>query len=79
MWLDYDTPVIDEVMNATYNGKISVNSSYREAPSNMIMAKDFTIDSKTGEGDMNPDTGASSVILFGNIIEISKRSLLRTP
>ena len=58
LWLDYDTPVIDEVMNATYNGKISVNSSYREAPSNMIMAKDFTIDPETGEGDMNPDTGA---------------------
>ena len=58
LWLDYDTPVIDEVMNATYNGKISVNSSYREAPSNMIMAKDFTIDSETTEGDINQDTGA---------------------
>ena len=58
LWLDYDTPVIDEVMNATYNGKISIISTYREAPSNMIMAKDFTLDSETGEGDMNPDTGA---------------------
>ena len=58
LWLDYDTPVIDEVMNATYNGKISVNSSYRETPSNMIIAKDFTIDSETGEGDFNQDTGA---------------------
>ena len=56
LWLDYDTPVIDEVMNATYNGKISIISAYREAPSNMIMAKDFTIDSETGEGDINPDT-----------------------
>ena len=58
LWLDYDTPVSDEVMNATYNGKISVISTYREAPSNMIMAKDFTIDPKTFEGDFNPDTGA---------------------
>ncbi len=57
LWLDYDTPVSDEVMNATYNGKISIISTYREAPSNMIMAKDFTIDSKTGEGDINWDTG----------------------
>ena len=56
LWLDYDTPVIDEVMNATYNGKISIISTYREAPSNMIMAKDFTIDPETGEGDINPDT-----------------------
>ncbi len=56
LWLDYDTPVIDEVMNATYNGKISIISSYREAPSNMIMAKDFTIDPETGEGDINWDT-----------------------
>ena len=58
LWLDYDTPVSDEVMNATYNGKISVISTYREAPSNMIMAKDFTLDPETGEGDMNPETGA---------------------
>ena len=58
LWLDYDTPVIDEVMNATYNGKISIISTYREAPSNMIMAKDFTLDPETGEGDMNPETGA---------------------
>ena len=56
LWLDYDTPVIDEVMNATYNGKISIISTYREAPSNMIMAKDFTIDPETGEGDINQDT-----------------------
>ena len=56
LWLDYDTPVIDEVMNATYNGKISVISTYREAPSNMIMAKDFTIDPETAEGDINQDT-----------------------
>ena len=56
LWLDYDTPAIDEVMNATYNGKISIISSYKEAPSNMIMAKDFTIDPETGEGDINPDT-----------------------
>ena len=58
LWLDYDTPVNDEVMNATYNGKISIISSYREAPSNMIMAKDFTLDPETGEGDMNLETGA---------------------
>ena len=43
-------------MNATYNGKISIISTYREAPSNMIMAKDFTIDPETGEGDINQDT-----------------------
>ena len=41
LWLDYDTPAIDEVMNATYNGKISIISTYREAPSNMIMASAF--------------------------------------
>ena len=45
-------------MNATYNGKISIISTYREAPSNMIMAKDFTIDPETLEGDINPDTWA---------------------
>ena len=45
LWLDYDTPVIDEVMNATYNGKISIISSYREAPSNMIMAGAFSTSS----------------------------------
>ena len=43
-------------MNATYNGKISIISTYRETPSNMIMAKDFTIDSETAEGDINQDT-----------------------
>ncbi len=56
LWLEYDTPVIDEVMNATYNGKISIISAYRETPSNMIMAKDFTLDPETGEGNINPDT-----------------------
>ena len=58
LWLDYDTPAIDEVMNATYNGKISIISSYSGSPSNMIMAKDFTLDPETGEGDMDPETGA---------------------
>ena len=56
LWLDYDTPAVDEVMNAIYNGKISITSSYLAIPSNMIMAKDFTIDLETGEGDINPDT-----------------------
>ena len=56
LWLDYDTPAVDEVMNAIYNGKISITSSYLAIPSNMIMAKDFTIDPETGEGDINPDT-----------------------
>ena len=56
LWLDYDTPVIDEVMNATYNGKISITSSYLAIPNNMMMAKDFNIDIETGEGDFNQDT-----------------------
>ena len=62
LWLDYDTPAIDEVMNATYNGKISIISSYSGSPSNMIMAKDFNInfnvETMDFEGDINPDTGA---------------------
>ena len=56
LWLDYDTPAIDEVMNATYNGKISIISSYLVIPSNMLMATDFHIDVVTGEGDINMDT-----------------------
>ena len=56
LWLDYDTPAIDEVMNATYNGKISITSSYLAIPNNMMMAKDFNIDIETGEGDFNQDT-----------------------
>ena len=56
LWLDYDTPAIDEVMNATYNGKISITSSYLAIPNNMMMAKDFNIDTETGESDFNPDT-----------------------
>ena len=56
LWLDYDTPAIDEVMNATYNGKISIISSYLVIPSNMLMATDFHIDMATGEGDINMDT-----------------------
>ena len=28
LWLDYDTQVSDVVMNATYNGKISIINSY---------------------------------------------------
>ena len=58
LWLDYDTPAVDEVMNAIYNGKISITGSYLAIPSNMIMAKDFTIDPETVEGDINWDTGA---------------------
>lgn len=57
LWLDYDTPAIDEVMDATYNGKISITSSYLAIPNNMMMAKDFNIDMETGEGDFNQDTG----------------------
>mgnify|MGYP005767776243 FL=1 len=65
LWLDYDTPVIDEVMNATYNGKISIISSYLATPSNMLMATDFDIsldfDADTElddaiKGDINLDT-----------------------
>ena len=56
LWLDYDTPAIDEVMNATYNGKISIISSYLVIPSNMLMATDFHIDMATGKGDINMDT-----------------------
>ena len=56
LWLDYDTPAIDEVMNATYNGKISITSSYLAIPNNMMMAKDFNFDPDTGEGDLNQDT-----------------------
>ena len=43
--LDYDTPAIDEVMNATYNGKISIISSYSGSPSNMIRASAFNTSS----------------------------------
>ena len=57
LWLDYDTPAITEVMNATYNGKISITSSYLAIPNNMMMTKDFNIDMETGEGDFNQDTG----------------------
>ena len=56
LWLDYDTPAIDEVMNATYNGKISITSSYLAIPNNMMMAKDFHIDMATGEGDIDKNT-----------------------
>ena len=56
LWLDYDTPAIDEVMNATYNGKISITSSYLAIPNNMMMAKDFHIDMATGEGDIDQNT-----------------------
>ncbi len=56
LWLDYDTPAIDEVMNATYNGKISIISSYLATPSNMLMATDFHIDMATGEGDIDQNT-----------------------
>ena len=56
LWLDYDTPAITEVMNATYNGKISITSSYLAIPNNMMMAKDFNIDPETLEGDFNQDT-----------------------
>ena len=43
-------------MNATYNGKISITSSYLAIPNNMMMAKDFNFDPETGEGDFNQDT-----------------------
>ena len=55
LWLDYDTPAIDEVMNATYNGKISIISSYLATPSNMLMATDF-VDFENKQLNVDKDT-----------------------
>ncbi len=43
IWLDENTPALDEVMNATYEGKITISTSYK-APlntKNMMMAMEY--------------------------------------
>ncbi len=37
LWMDNDTPTTDEVMNATYEGKIAISTSYKEPPVKNLM------------------------------------------
>ncbi len=38
LWLDEETPAIDEVMNATYEGKVTISTSYKEPEKNLMVA-----------------------------------------
>ncbi len=41
LWLDENTPTSDEVMNATYEGKITVSTSYKAPEKNLMIAMGY--------------------------------------
>lgn len=59
LWLDNDTPAIDEVMNKTYQGKVTVNLSYVPlADENRMMAP------RTNENDIYTPFADTNKIIF---------------
>ncbi len=52
LWMDYDTPAIDEVMNASYSGKIAVSATINQnnAVPRMMVAMDTDYSTHAGGG-----------------------------
>lgn len=79
LWLDYDTPPIDEVMNASFKSKISVIASY-------IDEKDLTNEITIAYNSKNPTYNKDSETITinatsanYNLIEYSTDNIVYTP
>ncbi len=71
LWMDSETPVVDEVMSATFESKITVNTSYIEEEN---LANDITIASVTQEKSYSNTKETVTFEVTGtdkNIIEYS--------
>ncbi len=78
LWMDYDTPAIDEVMSATFKSKISVVSVYTEEDK---LTNDITITYNTKATDYTKDSETIDINATStnyNLIEYSTDNITYT-
>ncbi len=78
LWMDYDTPAIDEAMNASFKSKISVIASYIEQDK---LTNDITITYNTKTTDYTKDSETIDINAIStnyNLIEYSTDNMTYT-
>ncbi len=66
LWMSEDTPSIDEVMNATYEGKITVLTSYKAPPEKNLMIAMDMVSGWDGHGGDYWQTFSNTVYRYGD-------------